>query len=116
MVITSVLRDLLALYIIFLTLYLETSSLLLLDGSYKISGIFGESPKFLLIPRCYGDGDGDNPHNGDFQGKPPKFRDGDRARLSRSFGETLGTGTITISGILGGEIPENLRTSGWGQR
>ena len=38
---------------------------------------------------------GENPQ------KTPKFGDGDGERLSKSFGETLGTGTITISGILG---------------
>ena len=53
---------------------------------------------------------GENPQ------KNPKFGDGDGERLSKSFGETLGVGTITISGIFGGEIPENLRISGRGQR
>ena len=53
---------------------------------------------------------GENPQ------KNPKFGDGDGERLSKSFGETLGTGTITISGIFWGEIPENLQISGWGQR
>ena len=43
---------------------------------------------------------GENPQ------KPPKFGDGDGERLSKSFGETMGTGTITILGIFGGEIPK----------
>ena len=104
------------------------------------SGIFGESPK---IPEGTGRGRG-QPYGQEFLGenpqksprgwggeggqsrargflgenprKTPKFGDRVGARLSKSFGETLGKGTITILGILGGEIPENLRILGWGQR
>ena len=43
---------------------------------------------------------GENPQ------KTPKFGDGDGERLSKSFGETLGTGTITILGILGVKSPK----------
>ena len=53
---------------------------------------------------------GENPQ------KTPKFGDGDGERLSKSFGETLGTGIITISGSFGGEIPENLRILGVGTK
>jgi hypothetical protein len=70
--------------------YLETSSLLLLDGSYKISGTLGKSPKFLLIPCCYGDGDGDNPHNGDFRGKIPENPKNSGTGTEQDFLEVLG--------------------------
>ena len=77
-------------------------------------------PKILTIsPMLRGRGWGQSAQRG-FSGenpqKTPKFGDGDGERLSKSFGETLGTGTITILGIFGGEIPKNLRISGWGQR
>ena len=98
--------------------YLETSSLLLLDGSYiQDFRDFRGIPEILTIsPMLQGRGWGQSAQQGFSGEKPPKLGDGDGERLSKSFGETLGTGTITISGSFGGEIPKNLRISGWGQR
>ena len=90
------------------SIYLETFILLLLDGSYKILGIFRESLKFWLFSRCYRDGNGDNPHDGDFRGKiPDKPRNlgmGTGQDFLKVLGKLWGRGQSQFWGVKSPEI------------
>ena len=75
-----------------------------------LSGIFGESPKFWLFPWCYGDGDGDSPHNGDFRGKIPKKTQNSGTGMGKDFlkvlGKLWGRGQSQFRGVLGVKSPK----------